>query len=63
MSNRIPLEELNHQLNSSFQRIGQWSKERIAGAQKLKAEFKENAGINAGIIPRNRFPRLQKLDI
>lgn len=48
MSNRIPLEELNHQLNGSFQKLEQWSKERVSGAQKLKTSFKENEGINAG---------------
>ena len=48
MSNRIPLEELNHQLNTFQNTIEAWSKERIVSAGKLKTDFKENQSINAG---------------
>ena len=34
MSNRIPLEELNQQLNQAFQRVELWSKDRVAGAHR-----------------------------
>ena len=50
MQTRVPLEELNTDLQNAFKKVDLWAKESVAKAKKFSADDKENQEAHAGLF-------------